>query len=280
MKTVLIVPALNEAAAVGQLVRRVPRDAVAEVIVVENNNSTDTTAAVAREAGAASSASPGAATAPPASQASPRSRRIPGVAVFIDADGSQRPEEIPQVLAPILAGRADLALGARRLDGHHPLHASPELAWSRDSCLALACADHRLRPLARHPRRSATAPTHARPRVRLARGDGHQGSSARRPNRRGARVAFAPDRGAVEGLGDAPRHCSRRVRVSFRRAACGPRRIVNDGNNAGADTVVNGEDSRPGRRVVATVRRQLQELVGLVRPELRRHRDRCAGRCW
>ena len=51
MKIVLIVPALNEAAAVGDLVRRVPRDIVDEVIVVDNA-STDRTAAVAREAGA------------------------------------------------------------------------------------------------------------------------------------------------------------------------------------------------------------------------------------
>ena len=47
------------------------------------------------------------------------------VAVFIDADGSQRPEEIPQVVAPILSGHADLALGARvLLDRHHPLPAA------------------------------------------------------------------------------------------------------------------------------------------------------------
>jgi glycosyltransferase involved in cell wall biosynthesis len=122
MKTVLIVPALNEAAAVGQLVRRVPRDAVAEVIVVDNN-STDTTAAVAREAGARVVSEPrrgyGAACFAGVTALPPDT----DVAVFIDADGSERPEEIPQVLAPILAGRADLALGARLLDGHHPLHA-------------------------------------------------------------------------------------------------------------------------------------------------------------
>ncbi len=51
MKAVLIVPALNEAAVVGELVRRVPHDAVAEVIVVDNA-STDATAEIAREAGA------------------------------------------------------------------------------------------------------------------------------------------------------------------------------------------------------------------------------------
>src|SRR5262249_62385705 len=31
---------------------------------------------------------------------------------------------IPRVRAPILDGRAEFALGARHLDGHHPLHAA------------------------------------------------------------------------------------------------------------------------------------------------------------
>jgi glycosyltransferase involved in cell wall biosynthesis len=123
MKTVLIVPALNEAAVVGALVRRVPRDVVDEVIVVDNA-STDATAAVAREAGARVVSEPrrgyGAACFAGVTAIPPDA----GVAVFIDADGSQRPEEIPQVLAPILAGRADLVLGARGLDRHHPLHAA------------------------------------------------------------------------------------------------------------------------------------------------------------
>jgi glycosyltransferase involved in cell wall biosynthesis len=123
MKTVLIVPALNEAAAIGELVRRVPRDVVDEVIVVDNA-STDATALIAREAGARVVSAPqrgyGAAcfagvTALPADS---------DIAVFIDADGSQRPEEIPLVLAPIRAGQADLVLGARVLDKHHPVHAA------------------------------------------------------------------------------------------------------------------------------------------------------------
>jgi hypothetical protein len=46
------------------------------------------------------------------------------VAVFLDGDGSQHPEEIPRVLAPLEAGRADLVLGARHFAGHHPLHAT------------------------------------------------------------------------------------------------------------------------------------------------------------
>jgi glycosyltransferase involved in cell wall biosynthesis len=123
VKTVVIMPALNEAAVVGDLVRRAPRDAVAEVIVVDNA-STDETAARARDAGARVVSEPrrgyGAAcfagvTALPTDA---------DVAVFLDADGSQRPEEIPRVLAPVAAGRADLVLGARALHGRHPMHAT------------------------------------------------------------------------------------------------------------------------------------------------------------
>ncbi|PYM11655.1 MAG: UDP-glucose--dolichyl-phosphate glucosyltransferase [Candidatus Rokuibacteriota bacterium] len=123
MKAVLIVPALNEAAVVGDLVRRTPRDVIAEVIVVDNG-STDATAAVAQDAGARVVNEPrrgyGAACFAGVTALPPDA----GVAVFLDADGSQRPEEIPLVLDPVLAGRADLVLGGRTLVGRHPVHAA------------------------------------------------------------------------------------------------------------------------------------------------------------
>ena len=123
MKAVLIVPALNEAAVVGDLVRRTPRDIIAEVIVVDNG-STDATATVARDAGARVVSEPrrgyGAACFAGLTALPPDA----GVAVFLDADGSQRPEEIPLVLDPVLTGRADLVLGARQLVGRHPMHAA------------------------------------------------------------------------------------------------------------------------------------------------------------
>src|SRR5262245_55849941 len=123
MKAVLVLPALNEAGVVGDLVRRTPRDTIAEVIVVDNG-STDATARVAREAGARVVSEPrrgyGAACFAGFSALSLDA----GVAVFLDGDGSQRPEEIPLVLDPVLAGAADLVLGARKLAGRHPAHAT------------------------------------------------------------------------------------------------------------------------------------------------------------
>jgi glycosyltransferase involved in cell wall biosynthesis len=41
------------------------------------------------------------------------------VIVTIDSDGSHRPEELPEVLAPILNGHADLVIGSRYLNHKH-----------------------------------------------------------------------------------------------------------------------------------------------------------------
>jgi glycosyltransferase involved in cell wall biosynthesis len=123
MKAVLIMPALNEAAVVGDLVRRTPRDVIAEVIVVDNG-STDATAAVARDAGARVVSEPRRGYGAACFAGLTALAADADVAVFLDADGSQRPEEIPLVLDPVVTGRADLVLGARKLVGRHPVHAA------------------------------------------------------------------------------------------------------------------------------------------------------------
>ena len=123
MKTTLVIPALDEAGIIGELVRRVPRDAVAEIIVVDNG-SVDATAARATDAGARvvreTRRGYGAACWAGVCAVVPDT----DVVAFLEGDGSQSPEELATVLAPLAAGRADFVLGARRFDGAHPMHAA------------------------------------------------------------------------------------------------------------------------------------------------------------
>ncbi len=123
MKSSLVIPALNEADVIGPLLSRIPQSVVDEVVVVDNG-STDDTAGTAVRFGARVVTEPrrgyGAACWAGVGACSPAAE----VVVFLDGDGSQRPEELPSVLAPILTDRADFVLGARRFGGKHPMHAA------------------------------------------------------------------------------------------------------------------------------------------------------------
>jgi glycosyltransferase involved in cell wall biosynthesis len=108
---VVIIPALNEELAIGDVVRGIPTTLVTETIVVDNG-STDRTAAVARAAGARVIAEPrrgyGAACL-----AGVRAAKGADILVFLDGDRSDDPAEMSRVLAPIVEGRADLVIGSR-----------------------------------------------------------------------------------------------------------------------------------------------------------------------
>ena len=106
----LIIPVLNEADTIADVVRAVPRDIVDEVIVVDGG-STDETVARARAVGArvlAESRSGYGAACLAGVGATQRP-----VVAFIDGDGSDDPAEIPRLAAPILAGEQDFVIGSR-----------------------------------------------------------------------------------------------------------------------------------------------------------------------
>jgi glycosyltransferase involved in cell wall biosynthesis len=118
----VIIPVYNEVDSVGLVLADLPWDRLREVVVVDNG-STDRSAEVARGAGATVVSEPrrGYGRACLAGIAALRSRpEPPEVVVFLDADYSDHPDELPRVVTPIAAGRADLVVGARRAELREP----------------------------------------------------------------------------------------------------------------------------------------------------------------
>ncbi len=118
MRVSVIIPTHNEAQAIGRVLGDLPANLVNEVIVVDSN-STDGTPDVARSVGARVIEEPrrgyGRACLTGLANA-----ENPDVVVFLDGDYSDRPSELPLILAPIVEGRADITLGSRFSDKSHP----------------------------------------------------------------------------------------------------------------------------------------------------------------
>jgi glycosyltransferase involved in cell wall biosynthesis len=106
----VVIPALNEEASIAVVLAAIPPDVVEEVIVVDGGSS-DRTVEIAQASGARviCESRRGYGRACAAGVAAVES----DVIVFLDADGADDPMQIPELLAPILAGRADMVLGSR-----------------------------------------------------------------------------------------------------------------------------------------------------------------------
>ncbi len=111
MRVSVIIPTHNEAQSISCVLADLPADIVTEVLVVDSN-STDGTPEIASRMGARILREPrrgyGRACLTGLAEAS-----RPDIVVFLDGDYSDRPAELPLLLAPILDGRADITLGSR-----------------------------------------------------------------------------------------------------------------------------------------------------------------------
>jgi glycosyltransferase involved in cell wall biosynthesis len=111
MTIAVVIPALNEADAIGEVVRAVPADRVSQVIVVDNGSSDDTVgrakaagARVVKELRRGYGA---------ACLAGAKAAADADVLVFLDGDRSDDPAQLEIVAGPVLADEADLVIGSR-----------------------------------------------------------------------------------------------------------------------------------------------------------------------
>jgi glycosyltransferase involved in cell wall biosynthesis len=107
----VIIPTHNEAQAIGHVLGDLPGHLVTQVIVVDSNSS-DGTPDLARGMGAQVIEEPRRGYGRACLTGLANAER-PDVVVFLDGDYSDRPAELPVLLAPIVEGRADITIGSR-----------------------------------------------------------------------------------------------------------------------------------------------------------------------
>jgi len=118
LNIVVIIPAFNEENAVGKVVSEIPKQLVSEVIVV-NNNSTDQTSKAALAESATVLFEPtkgyGMACLKGMDYLANTRKEPTDVVVFLDADYSDYPEQMIEMVKPIQENQADLVIGSRAL---------------------------------------------------------------------------------------------------------------------------------------------------------------------
>lgn len=117
----IVVPSKNEAGLIGEIV-----DAVRPYgdVLVMDGHSTDETREIAAAHGARVVLDGGRGKGQAIRQS--LGETASDIVVFIDADGSHEPRDIPALVAPIAAGEADLVIGSRGKGGSDELHGTLE----------------------------------------------------------------------------------------------------------------------------------------------------------
>jgi glycosyltransferase involved in cell wall biosynthesis len=118
-KIIAAIPCLNEGQFISEIVTKARR--YVDRVIVVDDGSTDNTSEAAQAAGAEvirhkKRQGAGAATR---SAFEAAKKYHADVLITLDGDGQHDPDEIPQMLAPVLSGNADLVIGSRFLE---PIH--------------------------------------------------------------------------------------------------------------------------------------------------------------
>jgi dolichol-phosphate mannosyltransferase len=132
----IVIPAKNEERTIIEMVRAAQR--YSDDVIVINGNSIDKTAENAKSAGAR------VIDIPPIGKGNALCQSIQyirnKITVFMDADGSHIPEDIPKLVKPIFEGKADHVSGSRLLGGSDELHGTfDETLRLMGSSLITAC---------------------------------------------------------------------------------------------------------------------------------------------
>ena len=131
----VVIPAFNEAESIAKVIQEIPT-LVSEIIVV-SNNSTDNTMETAAKAGATvlseDSKGYGYACLKGLDYIAKQSKP-PDIIVFIDGDYSDYPEELTQLVNPILEDNMDLVIGARAKELREPGSMTPQQVFGELAC--------------------------------------------------------------------------------------------------------------------------------------------------
>jgi len=112
-RCVALIPAYNEERFIGSVVLKARR--FVDVVLVVDDGSSDDTATVAEEAGAIVIRHPhNTGKAAALNTGLDKARGLnPAALILLDGDGQHDPADIPTLLAPALAGQADIVIGSR-----------------------------------------------------------------------------------------------------------------------------------------------------------------------